>query len=128
MDRLFSEINNCYNLKYLEASVLYKKKYLGILNKFAKLNLIKYYTIKDKYIYIYLRYWQNKPLFVLQNYYFKSNLHYLKLKFLKINFIINQSLRLYSTSEGILTWEEMVLKNVGGKLLVNIKFNCKNII
>lgn len=128
MDRLFSEINNCYNLKYSEALVKYKKKYLGILNKLSKLNLIKYYKIKKNYIHIYLKYWQNKPLFIFKNYYFKSNLKFTKLNQLKINFIINSSLKLYSTSLGILTFEEMILKKLGGKLLVEIKLNCKNIL
>lgn len=128
MDRLFSEINNCYNLKYSEALVKYKKKYLGILNKLSKLNLIKYYKIKKNYIHIYLKYWQNKPLFIFKNYYFKSNLKFTKLNQLKINFIINSSLKLYSTSVGILTFEEMILKKLGGKLLVEIKLNCKNIL
>ena len=40
MNQLFSEINNCYNLKYTKARVKYKKKYLGILEKISKLNLI----------------------------------------------------------------------------------------
>ncbi len=128
MNRLFSEINNCYNLKYSEALVKYKKKYLGILNKLSKLNLIKYYKIKKNYIHIYLKYWQNKPLFIFKNYYFKSNLKFTKLNQLKINFIINSSLKLYSTSLGILTFEEMILKKLGGKLLVEIKLNCKNIL
>ena len=128
MDRLFSEINNCYNLKYSEALIKYKKKYLGILNKLSKLNLIKYYKIQKNYIHIYLRYWQNKPLFIFKNYYFKSNLKFTKLNQLKINFIINSSLKLYSTSLGILTFEEMILKKLGGKLLVEIKLNCKNIL
>jgi len=56
MSRLFSEINNCYNLKYSEAVVKYKKKYLGVLNKLSKLNLIKYYKIKSNYIHVYLKY------------------------------------------------------------------------
>lgn len=128
MNRLFSEINNCYNLKYSEALVKYKKKYLGILNKLSKLNLIKYYKIKSNYIHIYLKYWYNKPLFVFKNYYLKSNMKYNKIKNLKKNFIINSSLRLYSTVLGILTLEEMIIKNLGGKLLVNIKLNCKNIL
>lgn len=53
---------------------------------------------------------------------------FLKLRRLKKSFIISSSLRLYSTSSGILTLEEMVLKNLGGKLLVDIKLNCKNIL
>lgn len=128
MSRLFSEINNCYNLKYSEAVVKYKKKYLGVLNKLSKLNLIKYYKIKSNYIHVYLKYWYNKPLFVLKNYYFKSNIKFLKLKQLKKNFIISSSLKLYSTSLGVLTLEEMILKNLGGKLLVDIKLSCKNIL
>jgi len=67
-------------------------------------------------------------LFVLKNYYFKSNIKFLKLKQLKKNFIISSSLKLYSTSLGVLTLEEMILKNLGGKLLVDIKLSCKNIL
>ena len=128
MNRLFSEINNCYNLKYLEAVVKYKKKYLGILNKMTKLNLIKYYTIKHNYIHIYLRYWHNKPLFLFKNFYFKSNFKHTKLKSLKANYTSNDRLRFYTTIYGILTLEEMILKNSGGKLMVEIRLNCKNIL
>lgn len=53
---------------------------------------------------------------------------YNKIKNLKKSFIIHSSLRLYSTVLGILTLEEMIIKNLGGKLLVNIKLNCKNIL
>ena len=56
MNQLFSEINNCYNLKYSKAQVKYKKKYLGLLNKMSTLNLIKYYKIEKNYISIYLKY------------------------------------------------------------------------
>lgn len=128
MHKLFSEINNCYNLKYTEASVKYKKKYIGILNKMNKLNLIKYYKIKNNYIYIYLRYLNNKPLFVLRNYYASSNFKYLKLKCLKVNFNFKSNLKLYSTNEGVFTLDEMIIKNLGGKLLVDILFNEKNIL
>ena len=128
MHKLFSEINNCYNLRYSEASVKYKKKYIGILNKMDKLNLIKYYKIKNNYIYIYLRYLNNKPLFIFKNYYSSSNFKYLKLKSLKVNFTLTNSLKLYTTNNGILTFDEMVIKNVGGKLLVDIQFNGKNIL
>ena len=128
MHKLFSEINNCYNLRYFEASVKYKKKYIGILNKLDQFNLIKSYKIKNNYIYIYLKYLNNKPLFILKNYFSPSNFKYMKLKYLKINYTVNNSLRLYSTTLGILTFEEMVLKNLGGKLLVDIQFNGKNIL
>ena len=128
MHKLFSEINNCYNLRYEEASVKYKKKYIGILNKMDKLNLIKYYKIKNNYIYIYLRYLNNKPLFIFKNYYTSSNFRYLKLKYLKVNFTLTNSLKLYSTTDGILTFDEMVIKNIGGKLLVDIQFYGKNIL
>lgn len=128
MHKLFSEINNCYNLRYMEASVKYKKKYIGILNKMDKLNLIKSYKIKNKYIYIYLKYLNNKPLFIFKNYFSASNFKYLKLHYLKINYTLTNSLKLYTTTLGILTFEEMVLKNLGGKLLVDIQFNGKNVL
>nr|YP_009308394.1 ribosomal protein small subunit 8 [Paramoeba pemaquidensis]AOS85532.1 ribosomal protein small subunit 8 [Paramoeba pemaquidensis] len=128
MHKLFSEINNCYNLRYMEASVKYKKKYIGILNKMDKLNLIKSYKIKNKYIYIYLKYLNNKPLFIFKNYFAASNFKYLKLHYLKRNYTFTNSLKLYTTTLGILTFEEMVLKNSGGKLLVDIQFNGKNVL
>lgn len=128
MNKLFSEINNCYNLKYYEASIKYKKKYIDILNKMDQLNLIKYYKIKNNYIHIYLKYLNNKPLFLFKNFYLRSNFKFFKLKYLKIHYTFTNSLKLYSTTSGILTFDEMVIKNLGGKLLVDIQFNEKNIL
>ena len=126
MGLFFSEINNCYNLRYAEACIKYKKIYVILLKKLMEFNLIKNYKIIKNNIYIYLRYYNNKPIFFFKHYYHKSNFKYYTID--KIRKKYRKSFNLYFTSLGILTFEEMIIKNVGGKLLVSIDFYNKNIL
>jgi ribosomal protein S8 len=128
MYNLFSEINNGYNLRYEKVLIKYKKKYINFLDKLVKLNFIKGYKINKRYIYIYLRYYYNKPLFVFKIFYKKSKLQYINSKQVKINIKFYSHVQFFTTPNGILLLEEMLVKNCGGKLLVSLEFSSRNIL
>jgi len=128
MSKLFTEINNCYTLKFPIACIKFKRIYVEILNKMVKLNLIRSFKINNYKIIINLKYFRNKPLFIFKNYYRTSNFLNLKNKNIRKNIKLSGGLKFYLTNIGILTFEELVINKIGGKLLVHIEFLGKNIL
>ena len=122
MEKLFNVINMGYNTNVNEVKVVFKKKYVLILQKLLQLNCVDSYTFEKNLIKIKLRYFQNKPLFffliksrggnkIYKNFFFDKK---------KFNYAINISLLF--TDKGLLTSEEAFFKKVGGEYIVDILF------
>lgn len=127
MNKLFTEINNCYTLKFPIVYIKFKKIYINILNKMFKLGLINSFKVSKYKVIINLKYFRNKPLFFFKNHYTSGNFSNLKYINIRRNIKLSGGLKLYLTNKGILTLEELVINKVGGKLLVHIGFIGKNI-
>lgn len=124
MHKLFNIINIGYITNTLEVKVTFKKKYIFILEKLLKINCIQSYTLDKNFIFIKLRYFNNKPLFffLLKS---KSGNKLYK-KFLEDSkFSSFSSLSLYFTNKGLLTFQETIFKNTGGEHVVDILFLSK---
>lgn len=125
MKNLFNAINMGYNTNTSQIKVIFKKKYVFVLEKLLKLNCINFYTIDNNFIIINLRYFQNKPLFYFLSKSRGGNKIYknsdLELK--NLNYSINISL--FFTDKGLLTNEEAFFKKVGGEHIVDILFLSK---
>ena len=63
MEKLFNVLNIGYITNSSEVKVIFKKKYIFVLEKLLKINCIKSYTFDKNFIHISLRYYNNKPLF-----------------------------------------------------------------
>lgn len=122
MEKLFNIINMGYNTNMHEVKVIYKKKYVLILQKLLQLNCIDSYTFEKSLIKIKLRYFQNKPLFffliksrggnkIYKNFFFDKK---------KLNQDINLSL--FFTNKGLLTSDEAFFNKAGGEHVVDIMF------
>jgi len=98
-----------------------KKKYILVLEKLLKLNCINGYSINGNFVFVKLRYFQNKPLFFFSMKSKSGNKIYKKYSSLYSSFC-TINLSLFFTSKGLLTKEEAIFKNVGGEYLVDILF------
>lgn len=130
MHILCNKINNGYNAKLKYININFKKKYIPILKKLNELNYINSFCIVNKYIYIYLKYYKNKPLIYLNCKSTNSNKQYLpnsyiKRKNLKLNYF---NLNLYSTNKGLFDHDSLIINNIGGKYLIEIYLLYKNIL
>lgn len=124
MHKLFNELNVGYTINSSFVKVIFKKKYIFVLEKLLKLNCISSFTIEDNYILIKLRYFKNKPLFLFSIKSTGGNKCYKKMnnffwRDMKNSF---SSLSLFFTSYGLLTYEELLYKHVGGEHVVDIFF------
>jgi len=123
MEILFNSINMGYITNSFVIKIIFKKKYIFILEKLLRLNCIKSYSIRDNFIFIKLRYFQNKPLFFFIIKSKKGNKLYKKFCSLYQNtnkYSINLSL--FFTSKGLLTFDEAFYKKTGGEHVVDILF------
>lgn len=123
MRHLFNIINMGYITHMKKVKVIFKKKYISILEKLLRLNIISNFTIKKYVILIELRYFMNKPLFSFLLKSKPGNKLYNKISYFytkKYNY--HSTLTLFSTSVGILTKEESIYKNMGGEFLCEILF------
>lgn len=121
MHKLCSIINNGYSSNYKVVKVLFKKKYIYVLEKLFKYNCISNYKINGNYIEIELKYFNNKPIFKLVLNSTNSNKKYYKVYNLKK---INKSnnLNMYSTNKGFLVNDEVLYKNEGGNFILRVEF------
>lgn len=124
MHKLFNELNIGYSINSSVVKVVFKKKYIFLLEKLLRINCISSFTIKDNFIYVKLRYFKNKPLF---SFLIKSrggNKIYKKIKVKTDKNMKNvySNLSLFFTSHGLLTTEELFYKNIGGEHVVDILF------
>lgn len=122
MEKLFNAINMGYITNSSEVKVVFKKKFIFVLEKLLKINCIKSFTFDENFIFIDLRYYKNKPLFFFlvkskrgNKMYkgFSKNVDYSKQ-------IANLSL--FFTDKGLLTTQETFFKKVGGEHIVDIIF------
>lgn len=121
MEKLFNILNVGYLTNSFEVKVVFKKKYIYILEKLLKINCIQSFTFDENFIFIKLRYYKNKPLFFFLIKSKSGNKIYKKF-FDKFTFSYNSSLSLFFTHKGLLTLEETFFKKVGGEHVVDILF------
>jgi ribosomal protein S8 len=121
MENLFNSLNLGYITNTSVVKISLKKKYILILEKLLRLNCINGYSIEANFVFVKLRYFQNKPLFFFSMKSKNGNKIYKKKTSFHSNFCIT-NLSLFFTSKGLLTKEEAVFKNVGGEFLVDILF------
>ena len=130
MNLLINRINNGYNAKLNFVIIRLKKKYIPILIKLNELNYINSFNIKDKYLYVYLKYFKNKALFYLDCVSTSSDKKYLNKKYIFKNFFKRNlfNLNLFSTNKGIYDCNDLLIKCLGGKHLIKVNLLYKNII
>ena len=130
MDILCNRINNGYIGNIMEVFIPNKKKYLPVLEKLCELNYIGGFRVEEKRINIVLRYYNGKPLIYMEPISTSGGKQYHKLKTIKnknkIRYFFNPNL--YSTSNGLLFRDEMLLLSIGGKGYLKIYFLYRNII
>jgi ribosomal protein S8 len=109
-----------YYLKLDYICIKYTKKILVILNLLIKINYINNYKIlPNNTLIIYLLYKNNKPFWNnLKIYYRSSKFFYISIHFLK-RFYYNEfkKILILSTGKGIITHNEAIKLNHGGKLI-----------
>lgn len=121
MEFLFNSLNMGYMTNSFVVKVIFKKKYLTVLEKLLRLNCINGYSIENNFIKIKLRYFRNKPLFFFDIKSKKGNKIYKNFYSIFLNaYILNSSL--FFTNKGLLTLEEVRFKKIGGEHLVDILF------
>lgn len=117
-------------LNGVKLSILYNKKgfivsknknNLDLLKTLIKINIIKFIRIDSKYIYVYINYINNKPVFKnITNMFKPGHKMRISLKNLKkISYKYNWILIL-STSKGILNNFEAIKEGVGGIIITKI--------
>lgn len=121
MEKLFNIINVGYMTNSLIVKVKFKKKYFFILEKLLKLNCIDSFTFNKNFIFIKLRYFQNKPLFFFLIKSTNGNKIFNKF-FKNIKNSYSSNLSLFFTDKGFLTLEETFFKKIGGEFVVDILF------
>lgn len=121
MEKLFNVLNMGYITNSSNVKIVFKKKYIFILEKLLRINCIQGFTFDENFIFIKLRYYKNKPLFFFLMKSKGGNKIYKK--FLK-TFKPSQhsNLSIFFTDKGLLTLEETFFKKVGGEHLVDILF------
>lgn len=121
MDKLFNIVNVGYLTNKTEVKVVFKKKYIFILEKLLKINCIKSYSFEKDFIFIKLRYYKNKPLFFFLIKSKGGNKIY-KSFFKNLKGLHFSSVSLFFTDKGLLTLEETYFNKVGGEHVVDILF------
>ena len=121
MEKLFNIINVGYMTNSLIVKVKFKKKYFFILEKLLKLNCIDSFTFNKNFIFIKLRYFQNKPLFFFLIKSTNGNKIFNKF-FKNIKNSYSSNLSLFFTDKGFLTLEETFFNKIGGEFVVDILF------
>lgn len=104
-----------------EVKVIFKKKYIFILEKLLNLNCIQSFTFNENFIFIKLRYYKNKPLFFFLLKSKGGNKIYKKFS-KNLEYSHHSSLSLFFTDKGLLTLQETFFKKVGGEHIVDILF------
>lgn len=122
MEKLFNILNIGYMTNSRTVKVVFKKKYISILEKLLKLNCIDSYSLENNYIFIRLRYFQNKPLFFFNIKSKSGNKIYKKFSSLSLSSKYTINLSLFYTNLGLLTSEEAIFKKIGGEHIVDILF------
>ena len=122
MEKLFNILNIGYMTNSHTVKVVFKRKYISILEKLLKLNCINSYFLENNYIFIRLRYFQNKPLFFFNIKSKSGNKIYKKFSSLNISSKYTINLSLLYTDSGLLTFEEAIFKKIGGEHIVDILF------
>lgn len=119
-----SSLNNALSSNFSFVDIRFKKKYIFVLNEFVRLNLIKSFIFSKNNIRIFLRYYDNKPLFKLICFLKKGNKMHIrnsgisdlsKKKGYFLDFFFSNSF--FFTEKDIL-----LLKNVGGVFVLRVKF------
>lgn len=116
-----NKINNALKQNFIFLDLCFKKKYIDVLYQLLNLNLIKSFSFNKKFIRIYFRYNNNKPIFSINCEVFSSNKKFLKIK--KIFKKEISSFDIFSTSNNISsinTKDFLILKNIGGLKIIKI--------
>lgn len=121
MEKLFNILNIGYMTNSLVVKVVFKKKYLFVLEKLLKINCIDSFTFDKNFIFIKLRYYKNKPLFFFSVRSKAGNKVYKKISKDFFHFSHSQ-FSLFFTNKGLLTLQEAIFKNVGGEHVADIFF------
>lgn len=121
MEKLFNVLNVGYMTNASNVKIVFKKKYIFILEKLLKINCIHSFTFDENFIFIKLRYYKNKPLFffLMKS---KGGNRIFKKFFKNFGFTNYSNLSLFFTDKGLLTMEETFFKKVGGEHVVDILF------
>lgn len=106
MHILCSLLNNALSKKFIYFDLPFKLKYLPVLNLLKTFNCINNFYVYKRYIRIFLRYFNNKPVFCLTL--FSTNAYKKIIRFKKIKIISgNAAVDLYSTNKGIINFEKV---------------------
>jgi len=126
MNLFCSQINNALKQNFIFVDIRFKKKYIYILNELVRLNLIKNFNYNKYYIKVYLRYYENKPMFFIKSVTTQGNkvyLNYNKVKGLYKNNGVD--LDIFSSNIGLFSEKNILfLKNIGGLYSVKVKLLC----
>jgi small subunit ribosomal protein S8 len=135
---LFSKIQNAQNLHKTVMQVPFSKKSWNICNILFIESLLKGFCLKDNYIYIFLKYSENKPVISkIKKISLQGRRLYTKRcraeprpvdavmgrNFLPLNSTRNlhfYKLRILSTSKGIMTERDSQFLGIGGEILCDI--------
>jgi len=114
----------------LKLSILYNKKgfiikntknNINLLKIFLKINIIKFIKIENKYIYVYINYINNKPVFTnIINLFKPGHKIFISLKNLRKISMKHNWIFILSTSKGLMNSYEAIEKKTGGMLISKI--------
>lgn len=125
MHNLFANMKSSYTLKHAYATIKYHKGTLDLLYILRLEGFINSYEVdlKNKKIYVYLRYVNGIPLsFSLHSYLHATKTSHYKYKELLIHYK-KHPLCVVTTPKGILFISEAIKLNVGGTIIFEIKIN-----
>ncbi len=116
-----NKINNALKQNFIFLDLCFKKKYIDVLYQLLNLNLIKSFNFNKRFIRIFFRYSNNKPIFSINCEVLPSRKKFFKIK--KIYKKEVSSIDLFSTSSNIssvTTKDFLILKNIGGLKIIKI--------
>lgn len=122
-----TRILNAQKSRKLEEKLNNTKATRNILKVLQREGFIRGFIIKDRLIYVQLKYFMDKPTLkkIKPILYKNENIRVVDLKKLRsknINFDKNRGLDTFilSTSKGLMSDKEAISKNIGGKLLLKV--------
>lgn len=126
MHLLCSSINNAMSKNFIFVDVNKKKKYIEILVLLKNYNCINNFVIFKNYIRVFLRYFNNKPIFFLKLISTSSYNKFFSYECVK-KVYKNINYNLYFTNKGTFCNEKCLWFKSGGKLILQISFFSKNL-
>lgn len=119
-----STLNNALMSNFSFVDLRFKKKYIFILNELVRLNLIKSFIFNKNNIRVFLRYFENKPMFKLFCFFKSGNKVFMRNS--NINKLEKKNgyfLDFFFSNSNFFTEKDiLLLKKIGGVFVLRIKF------